>query len=144
MSNGSWSEAPTAPPRPARSRPPARSRHLGHSIVPLAYRLLTHPVMNRLATVAALVVGVAALYLARAVLVPIALAMLLAFMVYPIVDRLTRVGLGRGLSVAVVVTMLFATLGGVFWILMIEFAKSLHRDSRLPGQPHPQDQPGAA
>jgi len=78
--------------------------------------------MNRLATVAALVVGVAALYLARAVLVPIALAMLLAFMVYPIVDRLTRVGLGRGLSVAVVVTMLFATLGGVFWILMIEFA----------------------
>ena len=78
--------------------------------------------MNRLATVAALIVGVAALYLARAVLVPIALAMLLAFMVYPIVDRLTRVGLGRGLSVAVVVTMLFATLGGVFWILMIEFA----------------------
>ena len=78
--------------------------------------------MNRLATVAALIVGVAALYLARAVLVPIALAMLLAFMVYPIVDRLTRVRLGRGLSVAVVVTMLFATLGGVFWILMIEFA----------------------
>ena len=78
--------------------------------------------MNRLATVAALIVGVAALYLARAVLVPIALAMLLAFMVYPIVDRLTRVGLGRGLSVAVVVTMLFATLGGVFWILMIEFS----------------------
>src|SRR5260370_30233324 len=78
--------------------------------------------MDRLAAVAALIVGVAALYLARAVLVPIALAMLLAFMVYPIVDRLTRVGLGRGLSVAVVVTMLFATLGGVFWILMIEFA----------------------
>jgi predicted PurR-regulated permease PerM len=78
--------------------------------------------MNRLATVAALIVGVAALYLARAVLVPIALAMLLAFMVYPIVDRLTRVGLGRGLSVAFVVTMLFATLGGVFWILMIEFS----------------------
>ena len=86
--------------------------------------------MNRLATVAALIVGVAALYLARAVLVPIALAMLLAFMVYPIVDRLTRVGLGRGLSVAVVVTMLFATLGGVFWILMIEFASL---STEIPG-----------
>jgi predicted PurR-regulated permease PerM len=78
--------------------------------------------MNRLATVAALIVGVAALYLARAVLVPIALAMLLAFMVYPIVDRLTRLGLGRAVSVSVVLTMLFATLGGVFWILMIEFS----------------------
>jgi predicted PurR-regulated permease PerM len=86
--------------------------------------------MNRLATVAALIVGVAALYLARAVLVPIALAMLLAFMVYPIVDRLTRLGLGRVLSVSVVVTMLFATLGGVFWILMIEFASL---STEIPG-----------
>src|SRR5260370_25695943 len=86
--------------------------------------------MDRLAAVAALIVGVAALYLARAVLVPIALAMLLAFMVYPIVDRLTRVGLGRGPSGAVVVTMLFATLGGVFWILMIAFASL---STEIPG-----------
>ena len=67
--------------------------------------------MKRLGVVAVLVVAVAALYLARAVVVPIALAMLLAFMVHPIVIRLTKVGLGRGLSVAVVVTMLFVTLG---------------------------------
>ena len=86
--------------------------------------------MNRLATVAALIGGVAALYLARAVLVPIALAMLLAFMVYPIVDRLTRLGLGRAVSVSVVVTMLFATLGGVFWILMIEFGSL---STEIPG-----------
>ncbi|HEY7039319.1 MAG TPA: AI-2E family transporter [Methylomirabilota bacterium] len=78
--------------------------------------------MNRLATVAALIVGVAALYLARAVLVPIALAALLTFMVYPIVDGLTRLGLRRALSVGVVVTTLFLALGGVFWILTIEFA----------------------
>jgi predicted PurR-regulated permease PerM len=78
--------------------------------------------MNRLGVVAALVVGVTALYLARAVVVPIALAMLLAFMVHPIVMRLTKVGLGRGLSVAVVVTMLFVTLGAACWMLMIEFA----------------------
>ena len=78
--------------------------------------------MNRLGVVAALVVAVGALYLARAVLVPIALATLLAFMVHPIVNRLTKVGLGRGLSVAVVVTMLVATLGAACWMLMIEFA----------------------
>ena len=78
--------------------------------------------MNRLATVAALIVGVAALYLARAVLVPIALAALLTFMVYPIVSGLTRLGLGRALSVGVVVTTLFLALGGVFWILTVEFA----------------------
>ena len=78
--------------------------------------------MNRLATVIALIVGVTALYLARAVLVPIALAALLTFMVYPIVDGLTRVGLPRALSVTAVVTTLFLALGGVFWILSIEFA----------------------
>jgi predicted PurR-regulated permease PerM len=84
--------------------------------------LLHDYVMNKLTTVVALIVGVAALYLARAVLVPIALAMLLSFMVYPIVAQLTRLGLGRGPSVAVVVTMLFATLGAGFWILTIEFS----------------------
>jgi predicted PurR-regulated permease PerM len=78
--------------------------------------------MNRLATVVALIVGVAALYLGRAVLVPIALAMLLTFMVHPIVNRLTAVGVRRGVSVTLVVTMLFATLGAGCWILAIELA----------------------
>jgi predicted PurR-regulated permease PerM len=78
--------------------------------------------MNRLATVLALIVGIAALYLARAVLVPIALAALLTFMVYPIVDALRRLGLGRAISVGVVVTTLFLALGGVFWMLTMEFA----------------------
>ncbi|HEX6080389.1 MAG TPA: AI-2E family transporter, partial [Methylomirabilota bacterium] len=78
--------------------------------------------MNRLWVLTALAVAVAALYLARAVVVPIALAMLLAFMVHPIVTQLTKIGLGRGLSVAVVVTMLFVALGAACWILMIEFA----------------------
>ena len=78
--------------------------------------------MNRLATVVALIVGVAALYLARAVLVPIALAGLLTFMVYPIVNGLTRLGLNRAISVGAVVVTLFLALGGVFWILTVEFA----------------------
>ena len=86
--------------------------------------------MNRVGTVVALIAGVAALYLARAVLVPIALAMLLTFMVHPIVSYLTRIGLGRAASVSVVVTMLFATLGGVCWILVIEFASL---STEIPG-----------
>lgn len=75
-----------------------------------------------LVVMAALVTGVAALYLARGVLIPIALAILLTFLVHPAVGWLTRLGLGRALSVGAVVTMLFATLGGVAWVLTAELA----------------------
>jgi predicted PurR-regulated permease PerM len=75
-----------------------------------------------LVVMAALVAGVAALYLARGVLIPIALAILLTFLVQPVVAHLTRLGLGRALSVGLVVTMLFATLGGVAWVLAAELA----------------------
>jgi predicted PurR-regulated permease PerM len=72
--------------------------------------------------VAAVIAGVAALYLARGLLIPIALAILLTFMVHPLVGWLTRLGLGRGLSVGVVVTMLFATLGAAAWVVATEVA----------------------
>jgi predicted PurR-regulated permease PerM len=75
-----------------------------------------------LVAIAALVAGVTALHLARGVLVPIALAILLTFLVHPLVGQLTRFGLGRALSVGVVVTMLFATLGGTAWVLGAELA----------------------
>ena len=76
-----------------------------------------------LAVTAALVAGVTALYLARTVLIPIALAVLLTFLVHPVVARLVLLGLGRALSVGLVVTMLFATLGGVAWVLTVELAQ---------------------
>ncbi|HSE06154.1 MAG TPA: AI-2E family transporter [Methylomirabilota bacterium] len=78
--------------------------------------------MKPLVVVAALIAGVGALYLARGVLIPIALATLLTFMVHPLVGWLARLGLGRAVSVTVVVTMLFAMLGGVAWVLATEFA----------------------
>jgi predicted PurR-regulated permease PerM len=73
-----------------------------------------------LVIVAAVIAGVAALYLARGLLIPIALAILLTFMVHPLVVWLMRLGLGRGLSVGVVVTMLFATLGAAAWVVTTE------------------------
>ena len=81
----------------------------------------TAPPRQPAATILAIVVGATALYLARAVLVPIALAILLTFMVHPIVQRLTRWGLGRVMSVATVVGVLVLSLGGVAWILAVEF-----------------------
>ncbi len=81
----------------------------------------TAPPRQPAATILAIVVGATALYLARAVLVPIALAILLTFMVHPIVQRLTRWGLGRAMSVATVVGVLVLSLGGVAWILAVEF-----------------------
>ena len=71
---------------------------------------------------AVVIAGVAALYLARGLLIPIALAILLTFMVHPLVGWLTRLGLGRALSVGVVVTMLFATLGAAAWVVTTEVA----------------------
>lgn len=73
-----------------------------------------------LVILAAVIAGVAALYLARGLLIPIALAILLSFMVHPLVGWLMRLGLGRALSVGVVVTMLFATLGATAWVVTSE------------------------
>jgi hypothetical protein len=48
-------------------------------------------------------------------------------MVQALVGWLTRLGLGRGLSVGVVVTMLFATLGAAAWVVTTEVAAALAR-----------------
>jgi predicted PurR-regulated permease PerM len=78
--------------------------------------------LKPLVVVAAVVVAVAGLYLARGVLIPIALAVLLTFLVHPLVGRLEALRLGRPLSVGLVVTMLFASLGGVAWVLSVELS----------------------
>jgi predicted PurR-regulated permease PerM len=64
---------------------------------------------------------VTVLYLARVVLIPIALAVLLTFLVHPIVTFLSRVGLGRVPSVILVVFLLFSVLGGVAYTVVAEF-----------------------
>src|SRR5262249_16294650 len=56
----------------------------------------------------------------RAVLVPIALATLLTFLVHPIVTFLSRRGLGRIFSVIIVVFLLFSILGGLTYALVLQ------------------------
>ena len=59
---------------------------------------------------------VCGLYFGRELLVPLALAALLTFMLAPLVTRLQR-RLGRVVSVLLVVAMIFAATGAVGWVL---------------------------
>ena len=56
------------------------------------------------------------LYLGREILIPLALAMLITFLLTPVVTRLER-WLGRIVAVLLVVLMLFSLLAGVGWLL---------------------------
>jgi len=59
---------------------------------------------------------IAVLYVGRDVLIPIALAALITFLLSPVVGRLER-WLGRIASVLLVVLMLFALIGAIGWML---------------------------
>src|SRR5471030_2371359 len=74
------------------------------------------PGLTGLLTLAVSVVVVAGLYLGRAVLIPITLAVLLSFLLAPIVNLLRRIHLGRVLSVIVAVLLalsIIMALGGL-------------------------------
>src|SRR5215475_8584856 len=59
---------------------------------------------------------IASLYWAQAVLIPIAVSILLTFLLTPVADSLERLGLGRVLSVILIVLLAFSFLGTVGWI----------------------------
>src|SRR5882757_3400451 len=74
------------------------------------------PGLSGLLTLAVAVVVVAGLYLGRTVLIPITLAVLLSFLLAPIVSLLRRIHLGRVLSVIVAVLLALSitlALGGL-------------------------------
>lgn len=78
----------------------------------------------RLATFALVV---AILRFAEEVLLPVAFAVLLAFLLSPMVVRLMRWGLHRALAIILTVTVAFAVIGGVGWIVTVQ-AIGLARD----------------
>ena len=64
---------------------------------------------------ASLALTVAVIYLAKAILVPLALAVLLTFVLTPVVTLVQRQGLGRVPSVVVTVILTFMLLGGLIY-----------------------------
>jgi predicted PurR-regulated permease PerM len=86
--------------------------------------------MNKSWGIVALVV--AALYWLQAVLIPVALAVLLTFLLSPLVGILQQRRLGRVPAVLVTVLLAFSILGGIGWTLtrqLVELADELPRYS---------------
>ncbi|HXI84519.1 MAG TPA: AI-2E family transporter [Verrucomicrobiae bacterium] len=76
----------------------------------------------------ALVLIVASIYWARPVLIPVALAMLLTFLLSPADSALQRLGLGRAVSVALLAIITFSLIGVIGWAISVqvkEIAKNL-------------------
>jgi predicted PurR-regulated permease PerM len=77
--------------------------------------------LTSLISVATFVLIIASLYCAQAVLIPVALAILLTFLLSPVAGALERIALRRLPSVIVVVVLTFSLLGGIGWIVTLEF-----------------------
>ncbi|HEX6985241.1 MAG TPA: AI-2E family transporter, partial [Planctomycetaceae bacterium] len=73
---------------------------------------------TKLTTLAVMAAVVAVLYVASEVILPVALATLLTFLLSPLATRLERLGLGRVPSVLAVTALTFALLGGIGWVVV--------------------------
>jgi predicted PurR-regulated permease PerM len=73
-----------------------------------------------------LVIITATLYMAKEVLVPFALAVLLSFLLGPLVTRLDRFGLGRITSVAGVVILASGCLFALGWLVVVQLSSLAH------------------
>ena len=64
---------------------------------------------------------IASLYWAQAILIPVALSILLTFLLSPVAGALERIALGRLPSVILIVVLTFSLLGGIGWIVTLQF-----------------------
>jgi predicted PurR-regulated permease PerM len=67
-----------------------------------------------------IVLIIASLYWAQAVLIPVAVSILLTFLLSPVADSLERLGLGRAFSVILIVILAFSFLAAVGWIVTLQ------------------------
>jgi predicted PurR-regulated permease PerM len=67
-----------------------------------------------------IVLVIASLYWAQAVLIPIAISILLTFLLTPVADGLERLGLGRVFSVILIVILAFSFLIAVGWVVSLQ------------------------
>lgn len=77
---------------------------------------------SRFVLLASTCVLIAALYFAREVLIPLALAVLLSFLLAPVATRLERLGLGRVFSVLLVTALAFALLTVLGYLMYQQLA----------------------
>jgi predicted PurR-regulated permease PerM len=77
--------------------------------------------LTSLISFATFVLIIASLYWGQAVLIPVALAILLTFLLSPLADVLERIALKRLPSVIVVVVLTFSLLAGIGWIVTLQF-----------------------
>jgi predicted PurR-regulated permease PerM len=130
---------PETPPTPGR-RSPARAAHekkgtpvMSEPLMPPRQRsdevvAVETPGSRELLFVAVAVVVVAGLYLGREVLIPITLAMLLSFLLAPLVNLLRRLYLGRVLSVlasVLLALMVILALGGLIGTQLATLAEEV-------------------
>src|ERR1700732_4064534 len=73
-------------------------------------------------TMASIAIVTGALYLAKGVLVPLTLAVLLSFLLSPVCDRLERWKLGRIPAVLVTALLAFTMLGVVAWMAVVQMS----------------------
>ncbi len=79
-----------------------------------------------IAGLVAFVVVIACLYWGRTVLIPIAMALLLTFLLQPVVALFQRLGLGRTLSVLLVVVVTAIVFAGIGWVVMGQITTLVH------------------
>ena len=79
-------------------------------------------------TLGSIVLMIGVLRWAREIFIPIALAVLLSFILSPVVTWLRRWGLGKATSVCITVALMFLLIGGIGTMIMVEvrsFANAL-------------------
>ena len=89
---------------------------------------------------ASALLAMAALYLGREVLIPLALAALFTFLLNPLVKRLCRWGVPRVLSVGMVTVACFSSLALMAWLLggeLAVLANDLPNHRLVSTFPHP-------
>ncbi len=85
------------------------------------------PEYRHVATIVGIVAVVAALYFAKAVLILLAVAGLLAFLLAPLARRLEHIGLPRVASVGLIVVMTLGCLGGIGWLIAGETTQFIEK-----------------
>ena len=82
--------------------------------------------LSFLSVIASIVLVIASLYWAQAVLIPVALAILVTFLLNPVVNLLQRRGLGRPPAALVVVVLVSVSLAAVGWVIASQMSTLAH------------------